>query len=41
MLIKKITESMTSYKIEWRKRIHVADPNYLVEIHSRPQKFWD
>jgi hypothetical protein len=27
MLIKKVTESMTSDRIEWRKRIHVADPD--------------
>ena len=25
--IKEVIENMTSYRIEWRKRIHVADPN--------------
>jgi hypothetical protein len=30
MLIKKITESMTSDRIEWRKMIHVTDPDYSV-----------
>ena len=27
MLINNVTKSMTLDKIEWRKRIHVADPN--------------
>ena len=25
--IKEVIENMTSYRIEWRKRIHVAAPN--------------
>jgi hypothetical protein len=31
MLIRKIIESMTSDRIEWCKRIYVADPDYFVE----------
>ena len=31
MLIKKVTESMTLSRIEWQKRIHVADPDYSSE----------
>ena len=27
MLIKKVTESMTLSRIEWQKRIHMADPD--------------
>jgi hypothetical protein len=31
MLIKNIIESMTLDRIEWRKIIHVADPDYSVD----------
>ncbi len=31
MLINNITESMTLDRIEWRKRIHVTNPDYFVE----------
>jgi hypothetical protein len=37
MLIKNITESMTSNRIEWRKTIHVTDPDSVEDQQSTPE----
>lgn len=31
---RKVTESMTSNKIEWKKRMHMVDLTNLMRIHS-------
>ena len=36
MLIREV-----AYRIEWRKRIHVADSILLMRIGSEPQYHWD
>ena len=38
MLIKKVTQSMNLYRIEWQRRIHVTDYDQSIEdIYSNPK----
>ena len=39
MLIKKVIESMTLSRIEWQKRIHMADPDQSGEDPQPTPKF--
>ena len=41
MLIREVAYSMVLDRIEWRKRIHVADSILLMRIGSEPQYHWD
>ena len=39
--IKVVTKSVILDKIEWRKRVYVADPNQFDEDSQSTPKFWD